>query len=312
MLGALEQRLLGLVSDALAGRDQLAIGPAGASGEPEAGSGAVRIGLTTLRPITGFEPRMRPAPPGTDDTRRMRPLRLAFEASIDVSQRPAADGEDALIAARRLALDDLSLIGHALDAPELRDGAAFLDGDADPGFLVTEFSLESGAVPAIGADGIVRGGWVYAGHVEVWPPGGADEVGLMATVTIFGAAQPMAIDLDDPAVAVGGTTTIRVRGLAGRRQRVGADAPVEQRLAVRVASRLSAAKRGSISSGEAGTGAGVRLVAVGTLETILEYHAPASLPTGAPVERVEVFLARTDGRIGLLLGSIVVPLLDVS
>jgi len=309
MLGALEQRLLGLVSDALAGRDQLAIGPAGAPGEPEAGSGAVRVGLATLRPVTGFEPRTRPAPPGTDETRQMRPLRLAFEASIDVSQRPAADGEDALIAARRLALDDLSTIGHALDASELRDGAAFLDGQADSGFLVTEFRLESGAIPEIGADGIVHGRWVYAGQADVWPPGGADEVGLMATVTLFGAAQPMAIDLDDPAVAVGGTTTVRIRGLAARRQRVGAAAPAEQRLAVRVASRLSQAKRGTISSGEAGAAAGVRLVPVGAIETILEYDAPASLPTGAPVERVEVFLARTDGSLGLLLGSIVVPLL---
>jgi hypothetical protein len=309
MLGALEQRLLGLVTDALAGRDHLAIGPTGPPTDPAPGEGAVRVGLAALSPVAGFEPRSRAAPPGTDETRQMRPLRLAFEAAIDVSQRPADGGDDALIAARRRCLDDLSTIGHALDASELRYGEAFIDGQDDPGYLVTEFHLASGDVPDVGADGVVRGRWVFAGTADVWPPGGAEDVGVMATVTLFGAAQPMAIDLDDPAVAVGGTTTVHVRGLAPRRQRVGAAAVVDQRLAVRVASRLSAAKRGTITTGTAGPVAGVRIVAVTAPETVLEYHAPASLPTGAPVERVEVFLARSDGSLGLLVGSIVIPLL---
>ena len=118
-------------------------------------------------------------------------------------------------------------------------------------------------------------------------------------------ALPVAVGLDDAVVALGATTRLHVRGLDPSRPAAGAAAGV--RLSVRVASRLLAADRGTITSGTAGPD-GTRLVPVEAGSTTLEYRAPASLPPGAPVERVEVSLAREDGLSTILLGSIAIGL----
>ena len=304
MLGALEQRLLELVAEALAGRDHLVVGIAGIPASPAAGEGTVRVGLVGLAPVAGFEPRMRPAPPGNDETRRVRPLRLSIEATIEVARRPAGADADGS-AARRLVLDDLARVGHALDAPAIRDGSAFAAGGPDPGYAVGEMWFDSSTVPEPGEDGVIRARWVVRGLADVWPPGAAEDAGAIALVSVLTEALPVAIGLDDAVVALGGSTRLHVRGLSQSRSAAGAPAGV--RLSVRVASRLLAAERGMITSGTAGPD-GTRLVPVEAGSTTLEYRAPASLPPGAPVEHVAVSLAREDGLPTVLLGTIAIGL----
>jgi hypothetical protein len=303
MLGALEQRLLELVAEALAGRDHLVVGPAGIPADPAAGEGTVRVGLVGMTPVAGFEPRTLPAPPGDDETRRVRPLRMSIEAAIEVAQRPAGADADGS-AARRLVLDHLARVGHALDAPGIRDGSAFAAGP-DAGYAVGEMWFDSSTVPEPGEDGVIRASWVVRGLADVWPPDAAEDAGAIALVSVLTAALPVAIGLDDAVVALGGTTRIHVRGLDPNRAAAGAPAGV--RLSARVVSRLLAAGRGTISSGTSGPD-GTRLVPVEDGTTTLEYRAPASLPPGAPVERVEVSLAREDGLPTILLGSIAIGL----
>ena len=302
MLGALEQRLLELVVDALEGRDHLTVEVAGPPASPAAGEGAVRVGLLAIGPVAGFEPRLRPAPPGDAPSRLHRPLRLSIEASIDVAHRP--DGDAA--ATRRLALDDLSIIGHALDATEVRDGSAFASGGPDAGFVVTELRLASGEVPVVADDGTIRATWVYRGLADIWPPVPPEDAGTIDALTLLATAQPLAIDLSDATVRLGETTRVAVRGLPAHRP--GPAGPVQVQVAVRVRSTLPPAGRGTVTSGTAATEAGVRLIPVADAVTELEYHAPATMPGGAQLERVEVFLARGDGSRSLLLGSIAVPL----
>ena len=312
MLGALEQRLLDLVADAVEGLEGVTVGAAGHAASLEAGAAQVRVGIVAVRPLAGFEPTTRPAHPGSDEASRVRHLRLGFEAGIEVSQQPAEDSEDGVAAGRRRALDVLTVIGHTLDAAEVRAGAAFADGEADPGFQVTEFAVESGEVPEVGSDGVIRARWSYGGIAAVWPPGAAEAAGVMESISLFAAAEPLAIHADEPVVPLGGGTAIRVRGLSTGRHRLG-DAPTRsQRLAVRIVSRLSATRRGRISSGEAGAVAGMRIVPVAQPETVLAYRGPASLPSGEPTESIEVFLARDDGTPGLRIGSIAIRLAEAS
>jgi hypothetical protein len=308
MLGALEQRLEGLLGEALAGRAGVTVVSAGSGTPPVPGGAVVEVGVAILRPAGGFEPSTRPIPPGSDETRRIRPVRLGFEARVRVTRRPADGAGDAVATSRRLLLDDLALIGHALDAPEIRDGSTFVDAAVDEGYRVLEFGLGEGSVGTASADDALQGEWSYRGQAELWPPRPPEETGLIAGVSAIVAAQPLSIMTEDQAVTVGGTSRLRVRGIAPRRLADGAAAPVGQAIAVRVRSRHPVARRGRITTGGDGGEAGVRIVPVDELETILEYEAPDTLPPGAPVEHVEVFLARGgDGR-GLLLGSIAIPL----
>lgn len=306
MLGALEQRLVELVADALEGRDDLTVEAPGPPTQPAPGDGAVRVGLVTLGPIAGFEPRSRPAPPGDDAAKLHRPLRLVIEAAIDIARRPsAADGG----AARQVALDDMARIGHALDATTVRDGSALATAGDDPGFLVTELRLASGEVLAVADDGTVHARLVYRGLADVWPPEAPEDAGSIDAVTLLAAAQPLVLELAEPAVRLGGATRIIVRGVPARRP--GPGGPVGVAIAVRVRGRLPAAGRGTVTSGTAGAEAGVRIVAVTDPATELEYRAPAAMPAGEPLERLEVFVARGDGRRGLLLGSLEIRLRDL-
>jgi hypothetical protein len=309
MLGALEQRLEGLVGEVLADRAGVTVVSAGSGAPPAPGAAVVEVGVAVLRAAVGFEPSTRPVPPGSDETRRIRPVRLGFEARVRVTRRPADEADDAVATSRRLLLDDLALIGHALDAPEIRDGSAFVDEAVDEGYRVLEFGLGEGSVGTASTDDALRGEWSYRGRAEVWPPTPPEETGLIAGVSAILAAQPLSVVADDQAVPAGGSTRLRVRGVAPRRLADGAATPVGQAIAVRVRSRHPAARRGRITTGADGSEAGVRIVPVGELETTVEYAAPETLPPGAPVEHVEIFLARGDGRRGLLLGSIAIPLL---
>jgi hypothetical protein len=191
-------------------------------------------------------------------------------------------------------LDDLSLAAHALAEEPFRSGKALRSADADPGYDVIAFALESGTVARELADGMLGAELRYRGTAQIWPPGVTGPEGTIETITTRTGFQPLAFEIKPSPVVAGTSAQIVVRGV---------DAPVQ--LAVRVMSDLDAARRGTIASGIAGAETGVRIIDVpaGANEAVIDYTAPAAPLGGTRFELVAVHLATPEKTRSVLLGS---------
>jgi hypothetical protein len=314
VLSELEGKLVALVGDAFKGRAEVAVVEATGKTAPAApGAGLVRVGLSTLEPEASFLPGEQAISTGNGGAKRRRVLALRFTATLELSRQPADTTAGATVAARKLLLDDMATAGHALADPLVRTGAAFAAQGPDQGFGVRGLELVTGTVAAEPVAGLVAGTLAYSGQADIWPVGVAEDAGLIAVVDPVALALPLEINADDPVVAVGGGTTIRIRGAAANRLAgPGAQTRVPQRLAVQVHSDLPPAERGAILSGDPGTEPGVRIVPAADPETAIVYRAPTGPIGTTRVERVAVHLATAAGASGLLLGSAAVPLRPVT
>jgi len=302
VLAALEQKLAALVGDAVAARTDLSVVAGGDDPAPDVGRGVVRAAVAELAAESGFVPDDVLVHRQNGTSRRLLPV--GFQATLEFVRRPTAASAAAARTARRLLLEDVSLVAHALAAAPVRAGGAFAVADPDPGFEVRGFGLGVGATPAERDDGLFTGLLRYGGRAVLWPPGAPQQEGVVLAVDALTSALPLTIGVDAPVVAAGGTTTIRIRGVGGQRL-LDVDPFTQEplQLALAVLSDLPPGERGIVESGTQGVETGVRLVTVGDLETTVVYRAPA--PDAGPVvsETVAVHLATPEGVRGVFLGA---------
>ena len=186
MLSGLEGKLTAVVADALAARDDLTVEQsAGPATDPAAGSGVVRVALTSFDAEAVFEPGRQVLVGGGGQARSRRVAPVVFAATLRFVRKPATGGDLAAAAAeaRRLLLDDLAVAGHALADERVRSGAAFAVA-GDPGFEVRAFGLVTGTVAAEPDGGVVRGELACGGRAIVWPPGPPADEGVIASVDL--------------------------------------------------------------------------------------------------------------------------------
>ena len=311
MLQALERKLAAVVADAVADRAHIEVTvAAGPAALPDAGTAIARVAVASAAPDRGFDrERTAFAREGAATTgRRVLPVR--FEARIAFVVAPDT-GAGAVADARSRLLEDVSVVAHALDELSVRDGTA-LGSAGDAGYEVQCFSVAAAALepdPAVETDdGRLRGELTCDGRATIWPPGSAGPRGVTRAVDVTLAALPLELSVDAPRVATGGSTRVRVRGVAGRRliDPTGGREPI--RLAARVTSDLPADQRGQISGGEAATAGGYRIIPVGEPETVLTYDAPSGDLGAVRSEQIEIRLATREGGPGVALGTIAIEL----
>jgi hypothetical protein len=305
VLDELERKLTAVVADALAGRAGVAVTQAVGAPPVPNGDGAVAVGLTALEPVPVFADdsiRLEDGP----TSRRIFPL--GFTATLSFARKAASEDPGPLAQARTAVLRDASLVAHALGALPFATGHAFETAGPDPGFEVRAFGLASAAFDAEREGPVLRTTVSYTGIAVVWPPGAAGPEGTMESVAPLLEALPLTIVPDDPVVSVGGSTTVRIRTVSGRRVAAGGGAAESPRLALLVVSDLPPAERGAIASGTAGTEAGVRIVAASDPEVSVAYQAPTADVGTTRSEQVAVHLARPDGTRGIFLGSAAIVL----
>ena len=311
MLQEFERRLTALVGDGLAGRTHLRVVQVPTDVLPLlAGRGAVLVSLGEVGPLAAFQ-RGQVAIGGTPaapTSRRVLPIR--FSARVEFLLRPPGNDPADLLAGRSLLLEDMSLAGHSLAAPEVRDGSAFQTAGPDSGFEVHGFELERGSpAPQVTTSDTLSGELVYGGEAAIWPPTPPSDEGTILQPDVVLAALPILIQADDPVVLSGTTTRVRIRGIDGRRlvdPATGARGPLE--LAVRVLSDLPPAERGAILTGADGGEVGLRVIPSGSPETVVEYRAPSGDLGATRLELVAVHLATPEGRSGAFLGSAAIRL----
>ncbi|HKO57296.1 MAG TPA: hypothetical protein VJ276_15580, partial [Thermoanaerobaculia bacterium] len=153
MLSTIERRVTATLGDALSKRSHVAVvsapGPAEAIA---AGSGRMVVSLQEITPDAGFErDEFALAQKDPPLSRRVLPLRFLLQVSARL--RPADTPAGAAEARTRM-LDDLSLAAHALAAATFRNGKGLGSAEADPGFEVLSFGLETGTVARELADGM--------------------------------------------------------------------------------------------------------------------------------------------------------------
>ena len=204
MLGNLEARLVGIVRAGIAARAHLTVG-VGPLDPPAAGRGNVALALSTIAPDIGFAPFETDAVGPADKPQARRVLPLQFRAEIDFVARPAADSVAARTAARTLLLEDMSAVAYLLADPAVQTGAAFADGNADPGFRVLRFGLVAGTAPPAIVDNGYSGQLVVQGHAQLWPIGVASDEGVIAEIDQIVLAVPTAAKVADVDVRPGGT-----------------------------------------------------------------------------------------------------------
>lgn len=303
MLAAIESRLAAIVGDGLATRSHTAVIRPPGSGELAEGAGMVIVSLVEAAADAAFEIGKKAVIQSGAGPRGRRVVPVSFRAAVDVSVRP--EGDDDPGTARTLALDDLALVLHLLDASDVRNGKAFASDAQDPGYEVHAFSFDKASFMRDLAAGAVSCRLDYSGRGSIWPPGVTGPEGEIRIVDTLLASLPVAMGVRDPIVSAGGTTEVRVLTKAATRLIAGGTrGPI--RLAVSVASDLPLAERGIITSGVPGPETGLRLVDAVNPETVMSYQAPATV--GTPVEFVAVHLATPDGRRGLFLGSAAIRL----
>ena len=306
MLSGIEGKLTSLVADALSTRTHLsaleAPGPAPAL---EAGKGAVLVSLAELTRAATFAP----AQVAVDGARSRRVLPIEFGARVEFFLRPAQPDAAGLAAARELLLDDMALVSHGLGTQDVATGRAFASGGPDPGFHVTSFVLTTGGIARDLEAQHLSGALRYTGRGEIWPPGVTEPEGEIRSVDSVLVSLPLAIEARDAVARAGGSVTIRVRALGGRRQtslQPPQAAPL--RLAVTVVSDAPPAQRGAITGGVAGTETGFRVIELTPPETAIGYQAPATGISRTRLEYVAIHLATPTGQRGVFLGSAAVRL----
>lgn len=309
MLHELERKLAAVVADAVQDRGHLTVTVEDGSDTALApGRATARVAVVAGEPNSGFD-RGRVAFGAGPISRRVLPV--SFTARIAFALRP---GEGSAASARALLLEDVSRVSHALDVDAVRSGEA-LTAAADAGFAVQSLALtdldvdprrtvEDAALPA---EGLHQGEIRCRGTATLWPPEVVGSEGVTEAVDVVLAAAPIGLAADEPVVRVGGSTRIRVRGVAG--SRLVDDATGERGglgLVIAVVGDAPPDQRGRIVEGQEGPFAGSRLVPVGDPETVVTYQAPAEGSGASRVEHVEVRLSTRQGRAGVLLGSVAV------
>jgi hypothetical protein len=309
MLAELESKLAALVGDAVAARTHLSVLRAGTQRDPlQQGRGEVLVGVTALARDPSFAPEGILVLEANGGAASRRLLEVGFAASLGFSLRPPNEQSAVLQTARTLLMEDVSLVGHALGAPAVRTGAAFVTAAPDPGFLVHRFELGDAAIATARTDSLLTGELRYRGDAAIWPPGAVEDEGLIAAVALAGQVLPLTIAVDSPVVVTGATTSVRIHAATGRRlldPGTGENEPLE--LALTIVSDLPTEERGAITSGSVGT-AGARIVEVTVPETVVVYRAPEGDLGAVRSEQVAAHLARPDGSAGVFLGSAAVLL----
>lgn len=307
MLDELERKLTAVVADALSTRAGVAVVEAvGEPPAPSAGGGAVAVGVSAVEPEPIFARESVELTNGAGPPQSRRVLPLGFTATVSFARRATAEDAVSLGQAKRALLRDASLVAHAFGTLDVSTGKAF-DVAGDPGFDVRAFGLASGALDAAREGAVLRGTLSFGGSAVVWPPGTTGPEGTIDAVGTLIEALPITIAPDDPVVSVGGSTTVRIRSVSGRRI-AAAGSPTPPRLALLVLSDLPPAERGAIATGAPGGEQGVRLVDAAGLEVVVAYQAPTGDPGATTSEHVAVHLARPDGSRGLFLGSAAIVL----
>jgi hypothetical protein len=313
VLDGLERKLVAVVGDAMAGRSHLdVVQLAGPGDEPAAGRVAVRVGVESVSPETGFDRDViaLSGPKEAPLSRRVLPVR--FTAAARFAARPEGTAATQRAAARTLLLGDVSAVAHALAAAPFLAGAAF-DSAGDPGFEVTAFSLAGGDLDPVPTEGTVEGLLAatvrWDGRARVWPISPPEPEGVVRGVDVELVPVPLALSTRDPVVRQGGSTIVTIDGVAGRRI-TGLDPPTDEpiAIAVSVTSDLPPADRGRIDGGAAGTPEGVRVVPVTGLGTTVTYSAPTASLGATSVEFVAVHLATREGERGAFLDALPIRL----
>jgi hypothetical protein len=309
VLNELERKLTALVGEALATRNQVDVTQtAGAPPTPAAGRGAVAVGLRALSGTPVFSPDelvLHLTGPGSPAS--VRVAAVGFEATLALARTAASGAAADLTAARTLLLEDASLLAHALNADDFGGGGAFAAAAPDPGFEVRTFGLTTGALDAAREAQTLRATLDYAGSVVIWPPATTTPEGTIVAVDPIVEALPLTISTDDPVVIVGGSTTVRIGAVTGRRLQADLRTRGAPQLSLAVISDLPPADRGAIASGTPGPETGSRLVPV-TPKVAVAYQAPTGNLGSTRSELVAVHLARADGTKGALLGSVAIHL----
>ncbi|MGC4084811.1 MAG: hypothetical protein QM736_22535 [Vicinamibacterales bacterium] len=300
MLGALESRLTAKVADALNGRGAIVVSAPLPVVAPAAGQRVVRVSVDGVAAGAAFEPERSMFTGQAPDQRSRRVIHVTFTAKVRAIAQPSALEAQPAADARRLLMEDLSLVLHALDAAPFRTGDD-LDASGDPGYDVLGFALAGGTVRPELVDGAVVGELEYRGAVRLWPPGVSEEGTTIRGVETVVESLPIEITPLQGSVRTGERTTIRVNVLS--RSRGAGAARVPARLAVTVLGDAPPAERGTLAGGAASSLAGFTTFVVDKGVARIEYVAPPSGLMRPRTEHVAVHLATPEGAPGLLLGS---------
>lgn len=318
MLDGLERKLVAVTADAVAGRDQLGVVQlAGPGDEPVAGRSVVRLGVASVEPEAGFERDVVAVsgPPQAPVSRRV--LRLRFVAVAHFAARPAGGAAAQRAAARTALVGDVSAVAHALADPPFLAGAGF-EPEGDGGFAVHGFYLVGGDLDPVPPGGgpvvdpaLLTATLRWEGRASVWPVTPPGPEGVVRAVDVELVPVPLRLAARDPVVRQGGSTTVTIAGVAGRRITALAPATDEPlALAVTVTSDLPPADRGRIGGGAPGAAEGVRIVPVagdGGAVTVT-YSAPTVALGATSVEFVAVHLATPEGDAGVFLDALPIRL----
>ncbi|HEY6234165.1 MAG TPA: hypothetical protein VIW69_03540 [Candidatus Elarobacter sp.] len=288
MLKELERRLATIAQGALTAHPDIAVAQAPAAPTPAAGKGLVRVAVASFVGEGAFEAG---AFATRDDKLQRRVLTVQFRALVECFVTPADATAAALIAARELVLDALSLLAYALADAGARQGTAF-GADDTLGFAVGSFALAGAEVPRDAPAGAAVSGLLrYRGRATLWPVDVAFAGEPILKIDRAPEVLPLRFEVELPAVAFGGSTAVLVHGLSSARA-----------IAVSVASTLPPGKTGSIDGGTAGAVAGDRVVVPVNDVASFTYRAPPDKSATA-AEQIVVYAAHADNARGLLLGT---------
>ena len=307
MLSELERKITAVVGDTLNGRLHLTVLEAPAFvPELERGKGSVRVAISEMEPQTGFEVGRFSVEGDRGAQKSRRVLPVQFNVRIEFLVRPLNQTNVGLSDARKLLLEDVSLVGHALGTSIVQDGNAFRAGPPDPGFQVITFTLVKGLFGATLVNELLTGELNYRGDAHIWPSGAGEDAGEIRALDVTLAPLPINIIVEKPQLRAGGQTNVRIAPIRGSRLVGDARGPLN--LAVGVLSDLPPDQRGTISSGEPSTTAGFRIVTAAAGETTVVYNAPVGNIGATRHEYVAVHLATPQQNVGVFLGSAAVRL----